>query len=91
MVASVFTLFIFTGYTVTADLQFATKEHCEEVRAQIEKPRVAFKAQCVETKVVPKTFVCDPDNYSYLAEGNHYVHKFPAIRKIKCRETFVTK
>lgn len=80
MISTMFALFIFTGYTVTADLQFATREQCEAVRTQIQKPMVAFKAQCVEIQVPAKTLECAVENYDYN------VHYAPAIRKIKCKE-----
>ena len=80
MVSTMFALFIFTGYTVTADLQFATREQCEAVRTQIQQPRVAFNAQCVEIQVPVKTLECAVENYDYN------VHYAPAIRKIKCKE-----
>lgn len=90
MFSTVFALFIFTGYTVTADLQFATREQCEAVRTQIQQPRVAFKAQCVEIQVPVKTLECDVENFAFHSEEtnrkNVYAHYFPAIGKIKCRE-----
>ena len=90
MFSTMFALFIFTGYTVTADLQFATREQCEAVRTQIQQPRVAFKAQCVEIQVPVKTLECDVENFTFHNDEtnrkNLNVHYFPAIGKIKCRE-----
>lgn len=90
MFSTMFALFIFTGYTVTADLQFATREQCEAVRTQIQKPRVAFKTQCVEIQVPVKTLECEVENFTFHNEEtyrkNTYVHYFPAIGKIKCKE-----
>ena len=90
MFNTMFALFIFTGYTVTADLQFATREQCEAVRTQIQQPRVAFRAQCVEIQVPVKTLECDVENFTFHSEEttrrNVYAHYFPAIGKIKCRE-----
>ena len=80
MFSTMFALFIFTGYTVTADLQFSTREQCEAVRTQIQKPRVAFKALCIEIQVPVKTLECAVENYEYNT------HQAPAIRKIKCKE-----
>ena len=80
MFSTMFALFIFTAYTVTADLQFATMEQCEAVRAQIQEPRAAFKTQCVKIQVPVKTLECDVENYAY---NGHFA---PAIRKIKCTE-----
>lgn len=89
MFQTVFALFIFTGHAVTADLQFATKEHCEEVRTQIQLPRVAYKTQCVEMKVPVKklSLDCDFDVTDWWNSSNSYVHHFPAPRKLRCKET----
>lgn len=88
MLSTMFALFIFTGYTVTADLQFATREQCEAVRTQIQQPRVAFKSQCVEIQVPVKTLECEVENYNHHTpyEDNRYDHTFPAAAKIKCKE-----
>ena len=87
MFQTIFALFIFTGYAVTADLQFSTKEHCEEVRSQIQQPRAAFKTQCVKMKVPVKTLDCEFEVTEWWNGSNSYVKHFPAPKKLKCKET----
>lgn len=91
MLDTLFALFIFlTPVDLNTNLSFPTRETCEETRATLKNElRRYYDIKCVPVPQKRKTLDCTVENYNHHIpfEYNRYVHTFPAIAKLKCKES----
>lgn len=91
MLDTLFALLIFlTPVDLNTNLSFPTRETCEETRATLKNElRRYYDIKCVLVPKKRKSLDCTVENYNHHIpfEYNRYVHTFPAIAKIKCKES----
>ncbi len=91
MLDTLFALFIFlTPVDLNTSISFPTRETCEETRATLKNElRRYYDIKCIPVPRKRKTLDCTVENYNHHIpfEYNRYVHTFPAVAKIKCKES----